>query len=160
MKVNYHLSTIMISNSQMETQVSYSSSTKVNVTCLFLILNLKDSSALKSLASHFDIIESWVLIVGHRDIYYAKKNLNTFVCVEVWFLVLKLNVYEGHIFPRILLQTCRMETASLCIITRLLLKRNFQILIIIIEIHINVCVLFAHHVMTSIILHTRRANCQ
>jgi len=25
------------------------------------------------LASHFDIIESWKINVGHRDTYYAKK---------------------------------------------------------------------------------------
>jgi len=39
------------------------------------------------LASHFDIIENSKLIVGHRDIYYAKKILNFFVCVEVRILV-------------------------------------------------------------------------
>ena len=44
---------------------------------------------------YFDITDS--------DIYYAKKILNTFVCVEVRIFVVKLNVYEGHIFPRPLL---------------------------------------------------------
>jgi len=56
------------------------------------------------------------LIVGLRDIYNAKKILNTFVCVEVTILVEKLNVIEGHIFPKALLQTCRMETTTLCLI--------------------------------------------
>jgi len=41
------------------------------------------------LASHFDIIDNTKLIAGHRDIYYAKKILNSFVCVEVRILVEK-----------------------------------------------------------------------
>jgi len=32
---------------------------------------------------YFDNIDRWKLSVGHRDIYYAKKILNTFVCVAV-----------------------------------------------------------------------------
>jgi len=36
--------------------------------------------------SHFDIIESCKLIVGHGVIYYSKKILNSFVCVEVRIL--------------------------------------------------------------------------
>ena len=39
-------------------------------------------------------------------------------------------------------------------------KKNFQILIIFIEINVNVCLLCDHPAMTSIILHTRRPNCQ
>jgi len=35
-------------------------------------------------------------------------------------------------------------------------KKKFQILIIFIEININVCLLCAHHVMKSIIIHTQR----
>jgi len=35
--------------------------------------------------------------------------------VEVRFLVENSNVYEGHIFLRPLLQTCRLETTSLCL---------------------------------------------
>jgi len=30
------------------------------------------------LARYFDNIENWKLIVGHRDIYYAKKNIKCF----------------------------------------------------------------------------------
>jgi len=48
------------------------------------------------LASNFDTIESWIEIVGHRDIYYGKK-LYYFLCVEFRILVEKLNVYESHI---------------------------------------------------------------
>jgi len=46
---------------------------------------------------YFDIIDHWKLSVWHRDIYYAKKILNYFVCVEVRIFVENLNVYEGHI---------------------------------------------------------------
>jgi len=31
------------------------------------------------LASHFDIIETWKVNVGHRDIYYAKKKRISYV---------------------------------------------------------------------------------
>ena len=84
-----------------------------------------------------------------------RKKLNPIVCVEFRILVEKWYVYEGHIFPRPLLQTCRLETISLCLNKRLRVK-NIQILIIFIEIDVNVCLLCAPHVMKSIILHTRR----
>jgi len=45
------------------------------------------------------------LIIVHRDIYYAKRILNSFVRVGVRILVEKCNVYEGHIFRRTLPQT-------------------------------------------------------
>jgi len=126
-------------------------------TCLFLIVIVKETLVLMLfLASHFDIIESWKLIVGHRDKDYAKKILNAFVCVEVRILVEKWNVYEGHIFPRPLLQTCRLETTSLCLNIRLIVIKYFQILITFIEPNVNFWLLCAHHVMTIIILHTRR----
>ena len=95
-------------------------------TCLFLIVILKETLVLMCLASHFDVIESSNLIVGHRDIYYAKKILNSFECVEVRILVEKWNIHEAHIFPRPLLQTCRLETTSLCLNTRLRVNKKFQ----------------------------------
>jgi len=39
-------------------------------------------------------------------------------------------------------------------------QNSFQFLIIYIEINVKVCLLCAHLVMTNIILHTRRPNCQ
>ena len=72
-----------------------------------------ETLVLMCLASHFDIIESWILIVGHRDIYISKKILKSLVCVDVRILVENWNVYEGHIFPRPLKQTCRLETTTL-----------------------------------------------
>ena len=44
--------------------------------------------------------------------------------------------------------------------TLLRVKKNFKNHIHFIEINVNVCLLCAHHVMTSIILHTRIPNCQ
>ena len=112
------------------------------------------------LASHFDIIETWNVNVGHRVIYYAKKILNFFVCVEVGILVKKGNMYGAHIFPRPLLQTCRLEKTSLCLNTRLRVNNNFKFLNIYFEINVKICLLCVHPVMTCIILHTRRTNCQ
>ena len=66
-------------------------------------------------------IDCWAL-----KIYYAKKILNPFVCVEVRILVEKGNVYEGHIFPRSLLQTCRLETSSLSLHTRLIVNKKLK----------------------------------
>ena len=102
------------------------------------------------LESHFDIIGNWKLIVGHLDIYYAKKGIKFFVCVEVRFLVEKWIIYEAHIFRKSLVRTCRLETNSLCLITRLRVNKNFYNLIIFIEINLNVWYLCAHPVMTSI----------
>ena len=42
-------------------------------TCLFLIVILKETLVLMCLASHFDIIETWKVNVGHRYLYYAKN---------------------------------------------------------------------------------------
>ena len=89
-----------------------------------------------------------------------EKILNSFSCVDVRNLVVKLIVYEGHNFPGPLLQTCRLETTSLCLNTLLFVNKNFHIFIIFIEINVNVCLLYAHHVMTGIILRIRRHNCQ
>jgi len=62
---------------------------------------------------------------GHRDIYYAKKILKYFVVVEIRIVVEKWIVYEGHILPRTLLQTCRFEKTTLCLNTGLLVNKKF-----------------------------------
>ena len=74
--------------------------------------------------------------------------------------VKKCNMYEAHIFPRPLQQTCSLETTPLCLNTRLRVTKNFKIHINFIEINVNVFLLCAPHVITNIILHTRRPNCQ
>jgi hypothetical protein len=55
----------------------------------FPISNFEGNFLLMGMASHFVIIESRNLNVGHRDIYNAKKILNFFLCVEVRILVKK-----------------------------------------------------------------------
>ena len=142
---NYHFSTIIISNSRIETLVSYSRSTNFDVNMSFLLVILKENSVLMCLTSHFDNIECWKLNVWHRDTYYGKNILNTFVCVEVRILVEKWNVYEDHIFPRPFLQSCRLETTSLCLNTRLIIKTFLLILIIFIEINVK----FFFYVLTT-----------
>ena len=71
------------------------------------------------------------------------------------FIVKKWNMYEAQIFPRQLQQKCRLETTLLCLNTGLSVNKYFKIHINFIEINVNVCLLCAHHVMTSIILYTR-----
>ena len=88
----------------------------------------------------------------------CEKILNFFEWIEDIILVKKWNIYEAHIFPRPLLQTCRLETTSLCLNARLLEKKNSKFSFFF-EINVNFCLLCVH-VMTSIILHPRRPNCQ
>ena len=128
-------------------------------TCLFLIVILKETLVFMCLSIHFDIIETWKVNVGYRDIYYS-KILNISYEWSLEFFVKKWNMYEAYIFQRPLQQTCSLETTPLCLNTRLRVKKNFKIHINFIEINVNVCLLCAPHVMTSIILHTRRPNCQ
>jgi len=40
--------------------------------------NFEENVIIMCLASHFDIIESGKLIVGHCEIYYAKINIKSF----------------------------------------------------------------------------------
>jgi len=54
-----------------------------------------------------------------------------------------------------LLQKCRLETTTLCLNTRSLVNQNFPNYHYFIEINVNVCLLCANHVMTSIILPTQ-----
>ena len=93
--------------SQIETLVSYSRSTNVNVNSSFPKSNFEGNLLL---CVWQDILtmsraEYWLLDFAT---YITKKIINPFVCVEVRILVEKLNVNEGHIFPRPLLQTCWM----------------------------------------------------
>ena len=98
------------------------------------------------------------MIVGYLDIYYAKKILNYFRCVEVRIFVQKWIIYEAHILPRSLVQSSRFETNSLCLNTPLSVNKNFKILIIFIEIYLTVWLLCSHHLTTCIIFQTRRPN--
>ena len=93
--------------------------------------------------------EKWMLDIST---YIMQKILNFFIWVGLEFFVKKWNMYEAHIFPRPLQQTCSLETTPLCLNTRLRVNINFKIDINFIEINVNVCLLCAHHEMTSIII--------
>jgi hypothetical protein len=151
---------IIISNSQIETLVSNWRSINVNVNMSFPTGTFEGNFSTYVYGKSFWLYRELKIDCWTSRHIFAKKILNSFLCVEFRILVEKWNVYEGHIFPRPLLHTCRLETTSLCLNTRLQVKKKFQILIIFIEINVNVYLLCAHPVMTSIILHTRRPNFQ
>ena len=65
---------------------------------MFDLVIFKDTLVLMCLASVFGTVASWKLIVGHRDIYYAKKVLNYFGCVEFRIPVEKWNINEATFF--------------------------------------------------------------
>ena len=114
--------TSIFSNSQIEILVSFSRSTNVNVNMSFPNSNFEGKLCY---ASHFDIIETWKVNVGHRDIYY-EKILNFSYVWRLEFFVKKWNMCEAPIFPRPLQQTCRLETSPLCLNNRLRVNKKFQ----------------------------------
>ena len=73
MFAKYYFSSFKISNSPIKMLVSNSKSSYVNVNICFTISNFEKTLVLMCLGILFDIIESWKVNVGHRDIYYAKK---------------------------------------------------------------------------------------
>ena len=110
---------------QIETLVSYSRSTKINVNMSFPYRNFDVNFSTyvfgKSFWHYRELqIDCW--ISRHT---LCEKILDSFVYVEVRILVEKWNVYEGHIFQKPLLQTWKLEKTSLCLITRLILNKKF-----------------------------------
>ena len=98
---NYDFSTIDISSSQIETLVSYSRSTNVNVNMSFPNSNFEGNFSTyvfgKSFWQYRELkIDCWT----SRHILY-EKILIPFVCVEFRILIKKWNVYEGHIFSKL-----------------------------------------------------------
>ena len=97
--------------------------------------------------------------VGHRDLYYA-KNIKFFICVEVRIPCKKVKyVWSSH-FPEAITIKIRIGNESFVFKYPVSCKKNFNIHINFIEINVNVCLLCAHDVTKSIIIHTRRPNCQ
>ena len=126
----------------------------------FLIVILKETLVLMCLASHFENYRDLKSECWTSRHILCKKILNFFICVEVRILCKKVKyVWSSH-FPEDITKTCRLETNPLCLNNRLRVKKIFKIHINFNEINANVCLLCAHRVMTSIILHTRRPNCQ
>ena len=123
---NYHFSTIIISNSQIETLVSYSSSTKFNVNMSFPNSNFEGKFSTYVFGKsflHYRNLKSECWTSRH---ILCKKIWIFFICVEVRLQCKKWNMYEAHIFPRPLQQTCRLETTKLCLNTRLRVNKKFQ----------------------------------
>ena len=110
----YYFRTFIFSNPQIEILLSFSSSTNVNVTCLFLIVILKETLVLmcfcKSFWHYRDLkSECWT----SRHILY-KKILNFFIWVEVRILCKKVKyVWRSH-FPKTI--TTNMQIGNDCIV--------------------------------------------
>ena len=120
---SYHFSTIIISNSEIKTLVSYSRSTNVNVNMSFPSSNFEGNFSTyvfgKSFCHYRELkIDCW----ASRHILCEKHQILRMCGAGI---VEKLNIYEDHIFPRSLLQTCRLETTSLCLNTRLRVNKKF-----------------------------------
>ena len=98
-----HCGTINISNCQIETLVSYSKSTNVNVNMTFPSSNFEGNCSTyvfcKSFWHYWELkIDCWTL----RNIL-CEKILNPFVCVEVRILVEKWKVMRTSHFPEIII---------------------------------------------------------
>ena len=128
------------------------------LTCLFRRVIFKETLVIMCLASVFWTSASWKFNFRHHDICYAKK-LKYFSFVWIRILVEKWHIYEDLIFPGLLVQTCWLETISLCLNIRLRLKK-LKILIIFIKNKVTVLLLWAHPLMTSSIFHSRKPNRQ
>ena len=111
---NYHLSTFIISKSQIGTLVSYSNSTNVNVNMSFPNSNFEGSFRTNVFGKSFCHYRELKINCWSSRHILCEKILITFLGVEIRILVENLNVYEAHIFPRPLLQTFRLEKTSLC----------------------------------------------
>ena len=111
------------------------------------------------LASHCDIMGSWNMNVRQCNTLCEKK-IKLFQISECYNSCRNVKYIRSVHFPRSLLLTCSLETTTLCLNTRLHVNKYFEILIIFIEINVNDWHLCAHPVMTSIILHSLRSNCQ
>ena len=152
--------TFIFSNSQTEILFSFSRSTNVNVNMSLPNSNFERNCSTyvfcKSFWHYRDLKSEW-WASGH---ILCKKILIFFICVEVRILCKKVKyVWSSH-FPEAITKTCRLETTPLFLNTRLRVNKKFQNSHNCNEINANVCLLCAHRVMTSIILHTRRPNCQ
>jgi len=114
---NYHFSTTIISNSQIEILVSNSRSTYVNVNMSIPNSNSEGNLSTYVFCTSFCHYEELKIDWWSSRHILCEKILNTFVCAEVRILVEKWNIYEAHIIPRPLLQKCRLERTMLCLNT-------------------------------------------
>ena len=97
--------------------------------------------------------EKWMMDIAT---YIMQKNVKFFICVEVRILCKRVKyVWSSH-FPEAITTNMQIGSDSFVFKYPVTCKKNFIILINFIEINVNVCFLCPHHVMTSIILRTRR----
>ena len=68
-------------------------------------------------------LEKWMLEIAT---YIMQKNIKFSYVWRLEFFVKKWNMYEAHIFPRPLQQTCRLETTPLCLNTRLGVNKKLK----------------------------------
>ena len=97
------------------------------------------------------------MIVGDRYIFLRKK-IELFPMCGCSSSCRKVKyIWKSH-FSRSLVQTCWMETTSLCLNTRLRVNNRFSIVSIFIEIKVNVWLFCAQPLMIIIIFQTRIPN--
>ena len=145
--------------SPQEILVSYSSSTYVNENMSFPNSNFEGNFISYVFGKEF-LHYRELKIDCWASRHIMEKNIKYFRKCGCRILVENWNIYEAHNFPRPFLETCSFETTSLFLNTLLRVNKFIQILIIFIEINVNFCLLYAQPVMKSIMLHTRRPNCQ
>ena len=101
--------------------------------------------------------EKWMLDI---TTYIMQKILNFFIWVEVAILCKKVKyVWSSH-FPEAITTNMQIGYDSFVFEYPVTCKKNSKIHINFIDINVKVWLLCALHVMTTIILHTRRHNCQ
>ena len=122
----YYFITFIFSNSRIELLVSFSRSTNVNVN-----MSLPNSIFEGNFSTyvfgksfwHYRNVKSECWTSRH---ILCKKILNFSYVWRLEFFVKKWNMYEAHIFPGPLQQTCRLESTPLCLNTRLRVNKKFQ----------------------------------
>ena len=122
----YYFRTFIFSNSQIEILVSFSKSTNVNLNMSFPNSNFEGNFSTYEFGKsfwHYRDLKSECWTSRH---ILCKKILNFSYVWRLEFFVKKWNMYEVHIFPRSLKQTCRLETTPLCLNTRLGVNKRLK----------------------------------
>ena len=149
----------IFSNSQIQILFSFSRSTNINVNMSLPNSNFEGNFSTyvfgKSFRRYRDLkSECWT------SRHIMQKNINFFFVWLLEFFVkreicMRLTFFRGHYNKH------AAWKRLLCVwIPGYLKRKNFKIHINFIEINVNVCLLCAPYVMTSIILHTRRTMFQ
>ena len=122
----YYFRTFIFSNSQIDILVSFSKSTNVNLNMSFPNSNFEGNFSTYEFCKsfwHYRDLKSECWTSRH---ILCKKILNFSFVWRLEFFVNKWNMYEVHIFPRSLKQTCRLETTPLCLNTRLGVNKRLK----------------------------------